>query len=145
MFRRFRGWVVACVALLGACSSVPYARRVAQRQAAYAAAAGAPVRRFHFFTLYSWEPLGERQVAVYARPNQAWLLDVGPCPGLEFANVLRLTSFAGEVSANFDKVFAGHGYPPCLIAGIRPVDVAKLKVAQAAQRQVEAAPRPAEP
>ena len=37
-----RSWVVGALALaLGACSSVPYAQRLAQRQSAYAAAAGA--------------------------------------------------------------------------------------------------------
>ena len=43
--------------VLAACSSVPYAQHMRERQAAYAAAAGAPVRHFDFFTLYSWESL----------------------------------------------------------------------------------------
>src|SRR6185437_3458404 len=86
MSRKASWMAVALAATLGACSSVPYAQRMAQRQAAYAAAAGAPVRSFHYFDLYSWEPLGDSQLAVYAQPNRAWLLDVGPCPNLEFAN-----------------------------------------------------------
>ncbi|MEW9572061.1 DUF6491 family protein [Rhodanobacter sp. Si-c] len=135
-------WMVfALVAVLAACSSVPYAQRVAQRQAAYAAAAGAPVRSFHFFNLYSWEPLGDSQVAIYTQINRAWLLDVSPCQNLGFTNAIGLTSFAGEVSVNFDKVLVGRGYPPCFISKIRPIDVAKLKLEQQAQREINAEPR----
>jgi hypothetical protein len=132
---------VALALALAACSSVPYAQRMALRQAAYAAAAGAPVRSFHFFDLYSWEPLGDHQLAVYTRSNRAWLLDVGACPNLEYANAIGLTSFGGEVSVNFDKVLTGRGYPPCFIAKIRPVDVARLKLEQLAQRKIDAESR----
>jgi len=141
MSRKASWMAVALAATLGACSSVPYAQRMAQRQAAYAAAAGAPVRSFHYFDLYSWEPLGDSQLAVYAQPNRAWLLDVGRCPNLEFANAIGLTSFTGEVSVNFDKVLTGRGFPPCFISRIRPVDVAKLKLEQQAQRKIESEPR----
>jgi len=141
MSRKASWMVPALAAVLGACSSVPYAQRLAQRQAAYAAAAGAPVRSFHFFSLYSWEPLGDNQVAVYTQINRAWLLDVGPCQNLEFTNAIGLTSFSGEVSANFDKVLVGRGYPPCFISKIRPIDVAKLKLEQQAQRKINAEPR----
>ena len=65
----------AALAVAG-CSSVPYAQRVAERQAAYAAAAGAPVNSFRFFMpMWSWEPLGSDQVAIYTKPKEAWLLD----------------------------------------------------------------------
>ena len=132
--------------LCAGCSSVPYAQRMSERQAAYAAAAGAPVRSFHFFNMYSWEPLGDQQLAVYTQVNRAWLLDVSLCQHLEFANALGLTSFGGDVSVNFDKVLVGRGYPPCFITRIRPVDVAKLKLEQQAQRKIDAAPRqPAAP
>jgi hypothetical protein len=101
------------VASLAACSSVPYAQRMSNRQAAYAAAAGEPVRNFRFFELYSWEPLGNSQLAVYTRPNEAWLLTVsGPCPDLDFTNVIGLTSNLHEVSINFDKVLTGRADPP---------------------------------
>jgi hypothetical protein len=146
MFRKTTWAVVALAAALGACSSVPYAQRLAQRQAAYASAAGAPVRSFRFYNLYSWEPLGDSQLAVYTRPNHAWLLDVGSCPNLEFANTIGLTSFAGSVSVNFDKVLTGRGYPPCFVAKIRPVDVAALKLERQAQRKIASEPRePAAP
>lgn len=71
-------FILAAVFALGACSSVPYAQRQATRLVEYTAAAGAPVSSFRFFTtLWSWEPLGDTQLAVYTQPNQAWLLDVG--------------------------------------------------------------------
>lgn len=139
--------VFALVAVLAACSSVPLAQRERQREAAYASAAGAPVRSFHFFTLWSWEPLGDRQVVVYTRPSQAWLLDLdGPCQDLPFTQAIGLTSSSGTVFNRFDKVLVGRSSMPCMITQIRPVDVRQLRVAQEAQRKIDAAPRePAAP
>ena len=134
---------LALAGLLAACSSVPYAQRQQRRQAAYLAAAGAPVRNFRFFSpMWSWEPLDDTQLVVYTRPNKAWLLDVdGGCQNLEFTSAIGLTSNLDEVSVNFDKVLTGHRDFPCTITRIRPVDVARLKIEQAKQRKVEAEPR----
>lgn len=130
------------VAVLAACSSVPYAQREARRTAAYEAAAGAPVKSFRFFSpLWSWEPLGEDEVAVYTRPGEAWLLDVPGCNQLPFATAIGLTSNMGQVSINFDKVLTGHGQFPCTITRIRPVDVSRLKALQQEQQQIQAQPR----
>lgn len=129
----------AAAAVLAACASVP----LAQRQAAYAAAAGAPVNHFRFFTpLWSWEDLGPDQVVIYTRPKEAWLLDVPGCNELPFANAIGLTSNLNEVSVNFDKVLTGRNNVPCTIQRIRPVDVGKLKAVQQEQRQIETEPRP---
>ncbi len=128
--------------LLAACSNVPYAQRQQQRQQAYAAAAGAPVRSFHFLTVWSWEALSESELVVYTRPSQAWLLDLdGRCDNLEFTRAIGLTSSVGEVSARFDKVLTGRHYMPCTIMQIRPVDVKQLRIAQEAQRKIKAEPR----
>lgn len=128
--------------LLAGCSSVPYAQRQSQRLAEYAAAAGAPVRSFHFFSpMYSWESLSDQQLAVYTRPNQAWLLDVDSCPNLTFANVIGLTSSFHDVSVRFDHVLTGRNYFPCTITQIRPIDVARLRNAQKAQREIDEKPR----
>ena len=130
------------VAMLPACSSVPYRQRESQRQAAYEAAAGAPVNSFHFFSpLWSWEPLGEDEVAIYTRPREAWLLDVPGCNQLPFATAIGLTSNLNQVSIHFDKVLTGHGQFPCTITRIRPVDVARLKAVQQEQRQIQSKPR----
>jgi hypothetical protein len=135
----------ALLMLLGACASVPYAQRASERQAAYAAAAGAPVRHFRFFSLYSWEPLSDRQVAIYTRPNQAWLLDLGgACPDISFVNTIGLTSNLNQVMVGFDKVLTGRNDFPCTISQIRPVDVKSLKATQLQQRQIRSAPRSAD-
>lgn len=136
---------VAVLALLvTGCSSVPYAQRAAQRQAAYAAAAGAPVNSFRFFSLYSWEPLSDTQLAVYVRPNTAWLLDVDNCPDLSFVNSIGLTSNINQVMVQFDKVLTRRNSFPCTITRIRPLDVKSLKVAQQAQRRIDSEPRATE-
>ncbi len=128
--------------LLSACSGVPYAQRTQQRQDAYNAAAGAPVRSFRFLgRMWSWEPLSDQQLVVYTQPKQAYLLDVWACPNLTFANAIGLTSSIREVSANFDKVLTGRPYVPCPIIKIRPIDLARLKVEQQAQREVDMQPR----
>lgn len=133
------------LALLCACASAPYAQRTSERQAAYAAAAGAPVRNFRFFTLYSWEPLSDRQVVIYTRGNEAWLLDLGGgCPEISFVNTIGLTSNLNQVMVGFDKVLTGRNNFPCTISQIRPVDVKSLKAAQLRQRQIRSEPRSAD-
>jgi len=130
--------------LLAACSSVPYAERVSKQQHAYAAAAGEPVNSFRFISLYSWEALGDRQVVVYTRPTQAWLLDLGGgCPDLDIGNSLGLTSDFNRVQVGFDKVIPGRSGFPCRISQIRPIDMAKLKAARQQQRQISSEPREA--
>lgn len=134
------GCLVAGV--LAACSSVPYARRLSERQAAYAAAAGAPVRSFRFYgSMWSWEPLGSDQLVVYTRPNIAWLLDVSRCMELEYANAIGLTSTLNEVSVRFDKVITGRRDFPCTIMQIRPIDVSHLKATLKQRRPVNEMPR----
>jgi hypothetical protein len=131
-------------AILAACASAPYAQRTSERQAAYAAVAGAPVRNFRFFSLYSWEPLGDSQLAVYTKPNKAWLLDLGGCQDLAFVNTIGLTSNLNQVMVGFDKVLTGRNNFPCTITQIRPVDVKSLKAMQQQQRQIHSEPRSTE-
>ncbi|QNJ99900.1 DUF6491 family protein [Dyella telluris] len=138
---------VAVVAALGGCTRVgkDYTSRMEARQQDYAAAAGTPVNNFHYFSLWSWEPLSNQQLAVYTRSNEAWLLDLdGSCRNLEFTNHISLTSSASEVSVKFDRVLTGPGDAPCFIKQIRPVDLKKLNAPQEGKpREVEEAPRPA--
>lgn len=132
----------AFVLLLAACSSVPYAQRASDNLRAYADAAGAPVPSFHFFTLYSWEPLSNNELAVYTRPDQAWLLDLdGDCWNLAFTNAIGLTSNLNQVMARFDKVLVGRNQMPCTIRQIRPVDLKLLKATRKQQRQISSQPR----
>lgn len=131
-------------AMLAACSSVPYAQRLQQRQQAYAAAAGAPVRSFRLvmgMQIYSWEALSDTQLVIYTLPNRAYLLDVWPCNNLTFTNIIGLTSFASTVQTGFDKVLTGRPYIPCRIKQIRPVDLAQFKLEKEGQRHMDSVPR----
>jgi hypothetical protein len=130
--------------LLAACASQPYAQRLQQRQQAYNAAAGAPVRSFRLVLgaqIYSWESLSETQLVVYTVPNRAYLLDVWPCNNLTITNTIGLTSFANTVQTGFDKVLTGRPYIPCVIKQIRPIDLAQFKLDKEAQRQFDSVPR----
>lgn len=130
--------------LLAACESVPYAQRLQQRQQAYSAAAGAPVRSFRLVMgaqIYSWEPLSDTQLVIYTLPSKAYLLDVWPCNNLTFTNFIGLTSFASEVQTGFDKVLTGRPYIPCIIKQIRPIDLARFKLEKESQRHIDSLPR----
>jgi hypothetical protein len=123
---------VSCALLclvLTACSSVPYTQRLADRQADYAATADDPVASFRYTTdLYSWEAVSDTQVAVYTRPLEAYLLDLGTkCPDILSNYDIALTSSFGKVTPRFDKVLTGAHHIPCVIQQIRPVDVQKLR------------------
>ena len=139
----------ACVAgllagLLTGCANAPD-KRDSDRLAAYTAAAGAPVSSFRVFNpFWSWESLSDSQLAVYTRPNQAWLIDVDGCQGLTFANAIGVTSNMHVVTKGFDRVLMhgiGVNHLPCIITQIRPVDVAHLKAVQQAQRKIDEQPR----
>lgn len=130
--------------LLVACSNVPYAKRTSDLLAAYTAAAGAPVKSFHFFSpLYSWQSLSDTQLVVYTKSREAYLLDLDACQDLQFTNGIALTSYYGRVEVGFDRVLTQRHRIPCVISQIRPVDMVHLKAVQQAQRKVEEDPRPA--
>ena len=137
----------AAVVLLAGCARIgkDYTARIEARQQAYVAAAGAPVQSFRYFSLWSWEPLSDEQLAIYTRSNEAWLVDLdGRCPNLQYTNHIGLTSSVSEVMVKFDRVITGPRDTPCFIKQIRPVDVAKLNAPQQGKpREVEEVPRPA--
>ncbi|WP_333680991.1 DUF6491 family protein [Dyella sp.] len=136
--------LVLLAVLLAACQSVPYAQRLQQRQQAYSAAAGTPVRSFRLVLgeqIYSWEPLSDTQLVIYTLPSKAYLLDVWPCNNLTFTNFIGLTSFASEVQTGFDKVLTGRPYIPCVIKQIRPIDLAQFKLEKESQRHIDNVPR----
>lgn len=138
--------VLLAVGLLSACSNAANTKRTVDRQAAYTAAAGAPQKNFRFFSpLYSWEPLGETQLVVYAKPKEAYLLDLKACRNLLVTSSIELTSSLGQVSVGFDRVRTGPERISCVISKIRPVDIAHLKAAQQAQRKIDAAARETSP
>ena len=132
------------VASAASCASQP-AQGDSAKLALYRSHAGEPVRSFHFFgRLDSWTPLGNRTVAVWTRPREAWLLDLdGTCNGLAFTPFIGLTSSAGTVSARFDKVLVrntGGINLPCTIESIRPLDVKAIKQAERGEHDATQAP-----
>jgi hypothetical protein len=134
--------LVALLVLAG-CASVPSAQHRSERQAAYLAAAGSPVSNFTFSNFYSWEPLSEKQLLVYTRPTQAWLLDLFGCQNLLYSNSIGLTSNLNQVSARFDNVLTQRGYVPCTISQIRPVDVKRMRATAEEKRSIRSEPRSA--
>jgi hypothetical protein len=84
--------------------------------------AGEPVDQFQFWSLYKWQLVGPTKVVVWPTINEAYLLTVNePCPGLEWANTIGVTSKQRHlVSSKFDYVTYGKGQ--CQISEIRPID-----------------------
>ena len=76
--------------------------------ALYRSHAGARVDSFHYFgQINGWTSLGDSAIAVWTKPNEAWLLDLaGRCPDIEYTPVIGVTSQFNRVSAKFDKVIA---------------------------------------
>jgi hypothetical protein len=108
-----------------------------EKLALYRAHAAAPVKSFRYLNrIDGWTPLGDSAVAIWTRPNEAYLLEVdSPCSDLDFAQAIGLTSQSGVVYSRFDKVIprTSGGGPepvPCHIRQIRPLDVKALKSAE---------------
>jgi hypothetical protein len=88
--------------------------------------AGAPIDEFEFWSLYKWQLVGPEKAIVWPSVNQAYLLTVeSPCPGLEWANAIGVTSKQRHiVSRKFDYVTYGKGQ--CQISEIRPIDYKQM-------------------
>ncbi len=115
-------------------------RSDAEQLALYEAHAGAPVKKFRYFgSINGWTPLGEEAIAVWTRPNEAYLLKLsGPCPEIEFTPAISITNTFGEVSVPFDKVIVHSRSAvtvPCHITQIRPLDVKAIKKAERTNRE----------
>src|SRR5690606_15202286 len=111
-----------------------------QKLATYRAHAGEPVSSFRYFgQINGWTSLGDRDIAVWTRPSEAWLLELsGPCPDIDYAPAITVTNQFNRVSAKFDKVIVhGAGTPrvPCTIDTIRPLDVKAIKQAEKTARE----------
>ena len=130
--------IVALLATaLGACATTGMSD--SDKLALYRSHAGAPVNSFHYFgQINGWTSLGDSAIAVWTRPNQAWLLDLaGRCPDIEYTPVIGVTSQFNRVSAKFDKVIArnrGSMEIPCQISEIRPLDVKAIRGAEKTAR-----------
>lgn len=131
-------WLVPmlAVAVLAACSTSPYRDKPSARLTRVEAAAGKDVDSFTLYSgLYSWESLSDTKVLLYTRPRRAYLLDVAPCPNLDTAVMLGVSSRFSTISAGIDSVIPDYQSPPgypCRIQRIRRVDVKALKAAEKA-------------
>lgn len=144
MARVFHADIARCVAgLLAMAFFAGCATGVGRHEAdgldIYEAHAGASLDSFRLAgSLNGWTPLGDRAVALWTHPGEAYLVDLqGSCPDITYAPAITVTSRMGRVSARFDKVVAqggGSSGMPCVIAQIRQVDVRRLRAAQKAAR-----------
>src|SRR6478735_4727120 len=86
-FTPMKPWIAPLLVVFtaSACASGP--SHEDQRLALYRAHAGAPVRSFSYLGRFDrWEALGDTAVAVWTRPHDGWLLDLGtPCLNLDYA------------------------------------------------------------
>ena len=139
---------LALALILGACSTN---LSPVERIALYESHAGPPVNDFRYFGSISWTPLGDQALAVWTKPNEAWLLNLfGPCYDLDVAPAISISNMMGRVSARFDKVHVVGGgmgssmRMPCQIQSIRPLDVKSLKAAEKQLREAKLVEREAE-
>jgi len=134
------------VAMLGGCATTGKLSS-GERLELYRAHAGEPVRDFQYFGSFNgWTELGDSALAVWTRPSQAWLLELGgPCMDLSYAPAISVTNMMGQVSTGFDKVIV-HGssvgmHVPCRIQSIRPLDVKALRSSEKELREAKAEAR----
>ena len=124
----------------------------AEKLALYRDHAGEPVKDFRYLGhLNGWAPIGDSALAVWTKPNEAYLLEfAGRCQDLEYATAISITQFANRVNARFDDVLpVGAGTSsikiPCRIDTIRPLDVKALRASEKELREASAVERQAKP
>lgn len=109
-----------------ACAGAGPRERELTKLAQFERFAGEPVDSFQFWEMDHREALGPEHFAVWTKINEAFLIQVKqPCPGLEFARGVALTSTAHRVHRRFDAVLVDD--QRCLIQQIRPIDAKALK------------------
>lgn len=142
--KTFLAAAIAALALSG-CATTRLSEQ--DRLALYREHAGQPVQDFSYFgSINGWTELGDSALAVWTRPNQAYLLELmGPCTDLEYAPAIAITNQMGRVMARFDDVLVMGGgrnsmRMPCRIETIRPLDVAGLRDSEKKLREVKSQP-----
>lgn len=140
--------VLAALALAG-CATGPKMDDN-QRLALYREHAGAPVDSFQYFgSINGWTPLSDSALALWTKPNQAYLLELnGGCPDLDFAQAITVSNQMGRVHQRFDKVLVLGRQSikmPCFISRILPLDVKAIKQAQQDMRAAGTMPEDAKP
>lgn len=91
---------------------------------------GEPIRGFTAFRMQSWQPVSRNQLILWTGINDAYLLTVSNnCPELMFADTVRVTSTASEIST-FEQVRVRGDR--CPIQKIQPIDVRAWRKAREA-------------
>lgn len=137
--------LLAILAPLAACATVPTPQQRAEHAARVQAAALAPITHINLVSdgFYAWNAINDHQIVAYLTPTRAFLLDLPKCPGLEQTPSIFITSRMGQISVNFDSVTPSLVGVPCRIRQIRPLDVERLKAPAAkANMNVEVESRP---
>lgn len=138
----------ACVALLASCATTGLSDP--QRLALYREHAGEAQRDFRYSRqLTGWTALGDEALAVWTKPNEAYLLEFGGggCSGLESASTILITNLLGQVSAGLDRVQVidqprGFNFT-CRIQTIRPLDAKAIRASEKSLREARTAARDA--
>lgn len=120
---------IAITLMLGACASVPDHQN--QELQFYRAHAGAKVDSFNYLGhMDSWKALGSSTIALWTRPNEAWLIDlVGICNNLEYTPAIGIPRNVGQVRTGSQVlVHDPSGIEnPCYIQSIRPLDANAIR------------------
>ncbi len=118
--------VLAVAVLLAGCAAQRPANAPMDE---YLPFAGPPIDSFHFWHLYSWEPVGPYQVVLWPTPWEAYFVTVAqPCTDLGWTNRIGVTSTVNTVS-HFESILVGH-HERCLITEIRAIDTKRLTAAR---------------
>jgi hypothetical protein len=127
--------LLAALAVAGCASDAPRLTNQ-QDQALYRTYAGKPVKSFPYFGgIRQWETVGDSGVAVWTRPDTAFLLDVSQgCLDLEWSPSLSMTTEHDRVHVGFNDILVQRtgdkAVKRCRIQAIRPLDVKGLRNAQ---------------
>ena len=91
---------------------------------------GEPIQGFTAFRPYSWTPISDERMILWANVNDAYLLTfTNTCHELRFANTIGIDRRFSRI-ATLDAVMVGR--QRCLIKQINPIDVRQMKADRAA-------------
>jgi hypothetical protein len=124
---------LAAAALFAAPAQADTREKMAENLARFQRFAGEPVKEMRHFRLHSWQPLGERDLAIWANPGDVYLVHVGgPCSGLGFARGITVSSTHRVVMTRFDYIAFDN--QRCRIEEMRPVDYKSVRQAWREER-----------
>jgi hypothetical protein len=121
---------------LSACTtSTEFRARQDSELARFERHAGAPVERINTYTgLDRWQSLAADKLVIWTSVNRVFLLTLrAPCSGLEFQQVIAITSSNNIIDRSFDRVQVDG--LSCYLSEIRPIDYKALKQEERTRKQ----------